>query len=353
MSDSERASTARPCARRATQARPLASGPPEDGPATPKPRRSRGGVSPGEGLVDGGAQRILTHLSGADISGRDLQGQLGRDSGTVTTPTVLPEHRRIRLARQSRLLRSPASRRSSRGMRSARRTESALVELRIRGGPVPHWMQDLGARWGAGVRLHVCRPTESSPRKLLQLLEITATPEAFPEITACLRQRASPKEVSLTRLSPHRLLVRLVGPLPALCHTVFEMGAICMSCPFLPSPDLPEGESREGEWRVLVHRVRDARPLLASFTTPDNSPASLVRIGAFQGPHDLTARQEIAVGTAFVLGYFDYPRRAQLKDVAKSLGVSRAAAMENLRRGMRKLAFRHRGEVGIVRTRTP
>ncbi|MHB1435640.1 MAG: helix-turn-helix domain-containing protein [Thermoplasmata archaeon] len=224
------------------------------------------------------------------------------------------------------------------------------MELRIRGGPVPHWMQDLGTRWGAGVRLHVCRHTEGSPRQLLQLLEITASPATFPEITGFLRQRARPEEVSLTQLGPHRLLVRLVGPLPALCHSVFEMGAICMSCPFLPSPDAPEGESREGEWRVLVHRVQDVRPLLASFTTPGNSPASLVRIGSFQGPHDLTARQEIAVATAFGLGYYDYPRRAQLKDVAKSLGISRAAAMESLRRGMRKLASQHRAEVGLVRT---
>lgn len=218
---------------------------------------------------------------------------------------------------------------------------------------MPHWMQDLGTRWGAGVRLHVCRHTEGSPRRLLQLLEINATPGSLPEIKAFLHQRAGSEEVSLTQLGPHRILVRLVGPLPALCHSVFEMGAICMSCPFLPSASAPEGEAREGEWRVLVHRVRDAPPLLASFTTPGNSPAALVRIGSFRGSHDLTARQEVAVGTAFVLGYYDYPRRAQLKDVARSLGVSRATAMENLRRGMRKLASQRQAEVGLVRTRSP
>lgn len=218
---------------------------------------------------------------------------------------------------------------------------------------MPHWMQDLGTRWGAGVRLHVCRHTEGTPRRLLQLLEINATPATLPEITAFLRQRPRPEEVSLTQLGPHRLLVRLVGPLPALCHSVFEMGAICMSCPFLPSTDAPEGESKEGEWRVLVHRVQDAPPLLASFATPGNSPASLIRIGSYRGSQDLTARQELAVATAFVLGYFDYPRRAQLKDIAKSLGVSRAAAMENLRRGMRKLASLRQAEVGSVRPQTP
>lgn len=231
---------------------------------------------------------------------------------------------------------------------------SGLVELAVRGGPVPHWMQDLGTRWGAGVRLHVCRRAEGSSRRLLQLLEVNARPDAVADIVHYLKDRARDQDLSITQLGSHRLLVRLVGPLPPLCHSVFEMGAICMSCPFLAPAGEPDAGSTEGHWRVLVHRVRDAQPLLASFTTPGNSPASLVRIGAFRRGPDLTARQELAVGTAFALGYYDYPRRAQLKDVAKALGVGRATAMESLRRGIRKLAAQRQAEGSLVRaTRVP
>lgn len=225
----------------------------------------------------------------------------------------------------------------------------ALVEIRVRGGPVPHWMQDLQRRWGAGIRLHVCRQAGGPPRRLLQLLEINALPETLPEVMGFLRQRTPGHEITITQLGSHRLLVRLVGPLPALCHSVFEMGAICMSCPFLPAPSPTEEGGDEGEWRVLVHRVRDAHPLLASFTTPGDAPASLVRVGPYRGTRDLTPRQEMAVGTAFALGYYDFPRRAQLKDVARSLGVSRATVMESLRRGMRKLASQRQAEVGALR----
>lgn len=233
---------------------------------------------------------------------------------------------------------------------SRRAAESALVELHIRGAPVPHWMQDLGSRWNAGVRLHVCRREEGDPRQLLQLLEINATPRALPEVAGFLRERVSPEHLSVTRLAPNRLLVRIVAPLPALCHSVFEMGAICMTCPFLPSPADPDGETRVPAWRVLVHKAQDAHPLLASFTSPGTPQPALVRIGSYRGGHDLTARQELAIGTAFALGYYDTPRRAQLKDVAKALGVSRATAMENLRRGMRKLASLRQGEVAVGRS---
>jgi hypothetical protein len=210
-------------------------------------------------------------------------------------------------------------------------------------------MQDLGTRWDAEVRLHVCRRAGGEAKELLQLVEVNAAPSAMPEIAEFLEHHPIPQEVSVTQLAPDRLLVRLVGPLPALCHTVFEMGAICMSCPFLPARAGPAGESGESTWRVLVHQTRDAHPILASFTVPGTPPASLVRVGALRGPHNLTARQEQAVSTAFLLGYFDFPRRAQLKEVAQALGVSRATAMENLRRGMRKLVSRHRKHVGVVR----
>jgi hypothetical protein len=228
--------------------------------------------------------------------------------------------------------------------------ETALVELRIRGDPVPHWMQEIGTRWGAGVRLHVCRRVGDAPGHLLQLLEINANPATISEITAFLRGLHALEELSLTPLTEDRLLVRLVSPLPPLCHTVFKMGAICMSCPFFSPEADPGSATDERDWRVLVHHAGDAHPLLTSYTAPGTPPPSLVRIGTYRGLRDLTARQELAVGTAFALGYFDTPRRAQLKDVAKALGVSRAAVMENLRRALRNLASqRHRGEVGVVR----
>lgn len=211
-------------------------------------------------------------------------------------------------------------------------------------------MQDIGTRWGAGIQLHVCRQIGDPARGLLQLLEINGSPTAIPEITAFLRKRWALEELSLTQLSENRLLVRLISPLPPLCHSVFLQGAICMSCPFLPTPAGPEGDLREGDWRVLVHHARDAHPLLTSFSSPGTPPPSLIRIGTYRAGRNLTARQEVAVGTAFVLGYFDLPRRAQLKDVAKALGVSRAATMENLRRGLRKLASQRQEQVGVVRS---
>ncbi|MGC9105526.1 MAG: helix-turn-helix domain-containing protein [Thermoprotei archaeon] len=51
----------------------------------------------------------------------------------------------------------------------------------------------------------------------------------------------------------------------------------------------------------------------------------------------LTQKQFEAIRVAYSLGYFDYPKRASIRDVAQKLGVSVSTATELLRRAERRL----------------
>jgi predicted DNA-binding protein (UPF0251 family) len=51
----------------------------------------------------------------------------------------------------------------------------------------------------------------------------------------------------------------------------------------------------------------------------------------------LTQKQFEALRVAYSLGYFDYPKRASIRDVAQKLGVSISTATELLRRAERRL----------------
>jgi hypothetical protein len=239
--------------------------------------------------------------------------------------------------------------RASRGSTAARApplaSAAALVELRLKGPRIPHWLNDLGTRYGGIVRVHVCRATEERPRRLIRLLEVTAPADKLEAISAHLRERAGPGNVAETRLGPQRLIARLTTPLPAICQSVFDLGAICTSCPFLP--DGGEEES-DREWSLLVARAADATPVLRSLSG-EGSPSRLIRLGKLRGPPDLTPRQELAIHLAARMGYFEMPRRADLKGVAAALGVSRPTAMEILRRAVAKLAERHGTAPSFVR----
>ncbi len=219
-------------------------------------------------------------------------------------------------------------------------TSATLVALELRTPPVPHWLQDLGTRWHAEVKLHVCRPSVDETATLLQLLEITASEGSMPEIVRFLRERAGPHHVSVSTLAPYRLLVRLSQRLPPLCRCAFEMGAICTTCPFLPSGPSSSDPSVEPEfsWSLLVRDGARVPTLLKLLERPGAALPHLVRLGRYRAMEALTPRQELALSLAVRLGYYDVPRRARLEEVAQGLGVSRAAAMEVLRRATRKLA---------------
>jgi len=51
----------------------------------------------------------------------------------------------------------------------------------------------------------------------------------------------------------------------------------------------------------------------------------------------LTARQEIAVRTALTLGYFDYPKKINIRELAKILHISHGTLNEEIRKGVRKI----------------
>lgn len=234
------------------------------------------------------------------------------------------------------------SRRSASAPPPPRLPRSAtLIALELRTPPVPHWLQDLGSRWHAEVKLHVCRPSGDGSGTLLQLLEIIARADSMAEIVRYLRDRAGPHHVSVSTLAPHRLLVRLTQRLPPLCRCAFEMGAICTTCPFLPSGASREDPAVEEEfsWSLLVRDGSRVPTLLKSLERPGAALPRLVRVGRYRAMEALTPRQELAISLAVRLGYYDVPRRARLDAVARGLGISRAAAMEILRRATRKLAM--------------
>jgi hypothetical protein len=268
----------------------------------------------------------------AGTTGRWERGDGSPRTGKAPPAPRTPDRPRTRPARTG-------PRGSERGT-SRPKTPNAprsLVELKVRAPAPTHWLQDLGSRWGATVQVHVCRPLGKHADHLLRLMEIMARPDQIEEITRFLIDNGGRGNVAVTALAPHRILVRLVTSTPALCNTVFDMGAICTSCPYLPPSASSKEEGSEFVWGLLSPSASSMRPLIESYRTPGSPPPELLRIGEFHAARELTARQEFALEVAVKMGYFETPRRSGLPEVAKALGVSRATAMEVLRRALQKL----------------
>jgi predicted DNA binding protein len=102
-------------------------------------------------------------------------------------------------------------------------------------------------------------------------------------------------------------------------------------------------------WRVVLPRDARARAFLRGLPAGRGARRRIGPVAPVRTETTLTRRQDRALRLAFELGYFDYPRRATLGDVARSLGGGRSSTLEVLRRATAKLAGRRYGDELSVR----
>jgi len=212
--------------------------------------------------------------------------------------------------------------------------EVPLVEIDVDAGPSAHWIREVTQRWKLRIRIDVCRPVGRQGSELLQVVEMIGDPGDLGAAERFLRDRSEIRSLSILPLSPSRRFVRAVTELPGPCRRIFEMGAICATCRF---PSLPGAEGKE-RWTLVVPRTARALRTASRARSDRGAPsAAILRMRKFVPARTLTPRQTTALETAYRLGFYAFPRRTNLQEVSRILGVSRATTSELLRRAESKM----------------
>lgn len=219
--------------------------------------------------------------------------------------------------------------------------ELPLVEVDVAAGSSRHWIRDVTERWNVRVRFDVCRPMGSDASRLLQVVELIGDPGDLGAAERYLRHRSDIQALTVMPLSPSRRFVRAVTPMPEPCRRIFESGAVCGTCQFFPAVGA-EGVDR---WTLVVPRTPEAlRTVARAQSGPEGSRTSILRMRRFVPKRTLTPRQAAALETAYRLGFYAFPRRTNLKEISRILGVSRSTAAELLRRAESKILAPQLGE---------
>lgn len=129
----------------------------------------------------------------------------------------------------------------------------------------------------------------------------------------------------------HRVAALMVKRSCAVCKALLVNGASSLSGAI--------GGSRRAEFRFLVDHASLRRILyqLGRLGLPYN----VKRVHGYRLQARLTPIQERVLMDALREGFFDYPRRIALSDMARRLGVAPSTLSEVLRRGIRKLLEEH------------
>lgn len=216
-----------------------------------------------------------------------------------------------------------------------------LLKVDVAAGPARHWIRDVTDRWKLRVRFDVCRSTGPDLSRLLQVVELIGDPGDLGAAERYLRHYPGIEALTVMALSPSRRFIRAVTPMPDSCRQIIEGGAVCARCQFVPAKDAGSLD----HWTLVVPRTpRSLRAINRLHINPEKSRPQILRVRPFVPEQTLTPRQATALETAYRLGFYTFPRRTNLMEISRILGVSRATAAELLRRAESKILASRLGE---------
>jgi predicted DNA binding protein len=169
----------------------------------------------------------------------------------------------------------------------------------------------------------------SSSQDLLEIAGARAQVDTF---LGDLQARRTAEIADLMQLGPDRALALLTIPsCRAACEAVGDNA-------FLVAQETNgRGTYR---WRLLLADSESLDAVMADLRRM-RCDLRLVRVRRLRPSEILSSRQETIIRVAWQLGYYAFPRKIRLTQLAGRLGMSKAALSQVLRRGEEKIVARH------------
>lgn len=201
-----------------------------------------------------------------------------------------------------------------------------MIEAVLRVSLPCSWVTELIAEHGAVVNIVEQKPMDEG---LLHTLAEIDPGKADPNaVVATLRENAYIEE-----------LETIVPPKGKILATLQVRD--CHACATLASSecfltDATVTGAGGVEWRILAPK-RKAIEDLVNTLRGRGLDIGLAAIKTAKGSGSLTGRQDQVLSLAYKLGYFEFPKKINLSDLAKKLGVAKSTLSEILRTGEEKI----------------
>lgn len=189
-------------------------------------------------------------------------------------------------------------------------------------------VQTLAEEHGCRTSMVDCRHSGSQNMNLLFEIE----GDVATDFVDKLKRNREVKRAYFARSSPNRSLVMVVMKPPRFCSVARSANAFCVTCPY-NSPVL-EGKV---EWELLVNDESDRETLIRELEL-GGEEGNAKKIETPLREDLLTARQREVLLSAIHLGYFDFPRRIGLTELAEHLGIRASTLSEIIRIAESKIA---------------
>ena len=217
-----------------------------------------------------------------------------------------------------------------------------MLEAVISITPPHSWIKRVAAQFPATIRVLDCRSLPDG-EGVQELFEVTSTAELSEKIVEYLRQDSYVYDIDIVKAEQGRVIGSLKTHRCTACKTF-----AAADCFLVSATSKPDGKL---EWAVLGSDTM-VKSLMLKLEN-QKVTGEVVKISRLKGEEDLTARQENILQIALEKGYFEFPKRITLRQLAKVLDVSPATLSEILRRGQKGVLEEHfRGRPSVLGKRT-
>ena len=205
-----------------------------------------------------------------------------------------------------------------------------MLEAIVRITPPHSWIRRVTSSFPAEIRVLDCRAIPKR-KGVQELFEITSAPEFSEKILDFLHQDDYVYDLDVIKGKAGKIIGSLKTRKCTACRTF--AGANCF---LVSATTKPDGKL---EW-ILLGSDTMVQSLLNELEK-EHVAAEVVKISKLRDREELTSRQEHILQIALEKGYFDFPKKITLRQLAKVLDVSPATLTEILRRGQKWILHEH------------
>lgn len=195
----------------------------------------------------------------------------------------------------------------------------ATLEIKI----PENWMAEISRKYPARIKIIERKPFGKNG--VQDLAEISVSEDYLDKVAEDIRRNPLVSSMDVSLMEKGRLLALVSTSECPACRTL--VGSDC----FLTSA---AAKGDKIEWTLIFAGKEALRELLKKLQKYE---VKVLKITKVEDREMLTSRQEEIIRIAFEKGYFDYPKKISIRELAKIFNVSISTLSEMLRAGQKKI----------------
>lgn len=193
-----------------------------------------------------------------------------------------------------------------------------------------NWVKDVAKKYSANIKFIECMPYGKSGGR--SLIEIEGDEDTINAVTSDIKAHPDVKKVDISAFKEKGVFGSVVTNKCSACRALASSDCFLISAHCL-------GDGRV-EWRLITGGEGSLKHLIKCLEDR-GCGVELKNSSELTKKNILTSRQEEIVRIALTKGYYDYPKKTTIKELAKLFNTSPSTIGEIVQRGEKKIVKEH------------